>query len=161
MDITEVLLTLAQAAMVIAGFGGVVISFQNRARQWSEWNRIEFRSILDISGLVIFFAMLPVILPALLDLELSWRIAIVSFAIAHAAIIVHYRMSVSADSIPPVFSRVHVIAGLIIVAKLLAGIFGSLGLVQIFYSFGLFWLICIGGWLFYLLALGPAPDEEP
>ncbi len=154
MELTDVLLTFAQAAMVIAGFGGVVIALHDKLDKWSEWDRVQFKSILDISGLVVFFSVLPIVLHSLLSAGMSWRISIVLFALVHAGIIINYRSSVERESIPAVFARAHIVAAVIILSQLISSIVGNQGVTEILYSFGLFWLIGVGGWLFYLLAIG-------
>ena len=154
MELTDVLLTFAQAAMVIAGFGGVVITLHDNTNQWGEWDRVEFRSILEIGGLVIFFSILPIVLQSLLDAGNSWRISILLFAVVHAGIIINYRSSVQRGSIPASFNRIHIIAALIILSQLISGVLGNLGWIQVAHSLGLFWLVMVGGWLFYLLAMG-------
>ena len=154
MELTEVMLTFAQAAMVIAGFGGVVITLQDRTNQWGKWERIEFRSILEVSGVVIFFSVLPIVLQSLLEAELSWKISILLFAIVHGALIIIYRVGVASEDIPAVFKRVHISAGLLILSQLICGVLGNQDLIEIAYSLGLLWLVGVGGWLFYLLALG-------
>jgi hypothetical protein len=37
MELTDVLLIFAQAAMVSAGFGGMVITFHDKLDKWGEW----------------------------------------------------------------------------------------------------------------------------
>ena len=44
MELTDVLLTFAQAAMVIAGFGGVVVTFNDKSDNCGEWDRGKFQS---------------------------------------------------------------------------------------------------------------------
>jgi hypothetical protein len=154
MELYDVLLTFAQAAMVIAGFGGVVITLHDKSNQWNEWDRVEFRSILEIGGLVIFFSILPIVLQSLLDVGNSWRISILLFAVVHASTIINYRLSVDKESIPSSFNRLHIIAAVIILSQLTSGVLGNLGFIQVAHSLGLFWLVMVGGWLFYLLAMG-------
>lgn len=58
MELTDVLLTFAQAAMVIAGFGGVVVTFNDKSDKWGDWDRIQFRSLTRwaCSGLSVWAA---------------------------------------------------------------------------------------------------------
>ncbi len=154
MELTDVLLTFAQAAMVIAGFGGVVVTFNDKSDTWGDWDRIHFRSILDVSGIIIFFSVLPIVLQSLFDAEKSWQISILLFALVHAVTIISYRVSVEPESIPRIFMRIHIVAGAIILSQLVCGALGDQGLIQVTYSLGLFWLVGVGGWLFYLLAVG-------
>jgi hypothetical protein len=160
LELNEVFLTFAQAAMVIAGFGGVVVTLRDRSEHWDEWDRIEFRSILEVSGIIIFFSVMPLLLPTLLDAALSWRISILLFAFIHGATIMTYRLGVDTETIPAIFNWVHLIAGMLILMKIIAGIFASIELIQIVHSVGLVWLLGIGGWLFYLLALGAHSDPH-
>jgi hypothetical protein len=154
MEITEVLLTMAQAALVIAGFGGVVITLHDRSEIWGEWDRIQFRSILDVSGIIIFFSLLPLALQSVLDVATAWRVSIILFAIVHSATIISYRVTVDRQSIPPIFNRIHIVASLVIISQFAVGVTGHQGFIQISHLSGLFWLVAVGGWLFYLLALG-------
>ena len=164
MALSDVLLIFAQAAMVTAGFGGVVVTLRDHSEHWDEWNRIEFRSILEISGIIIFFSMLPLVLTTIVEPVVIWRMSILLFAVVHGGVIVVYRISVDSGSIPPVFNRIHLIAGILIFSQFLAGIFARIEMIQIAYCAGLAWLLGIGGWLFYLLAIGaheaiPEDDE--
>ena len=160
MSITDVLLTFAQAAMVIAGFGGIVITLHERSQQWGEWDRIQFRSILEVSGIVVFFSLLPLVIQSTLDADRSWRVSILLFAAVHAATIISYRLSVKSESVPTVFNRLHAFAGALIILQLISGVLADVGIIQLTYSIGLFWLVGVGGWLFYLLALGRNQSEE-
>ena len=160
MAITDVLLTIAQAAMVIAGFGGVVITLHERSQQWSEWDRIQFRSILEISGIVIFFSLLPLVLQSIFDVDRSWRISILLFAVVHGSTIINYWVSVGSESVPVTFKRLHACAGALIISQLISGALADVGIIQLTHSIGLFWLLGVGGWLFYLLAISPDHSEE-
>ena len=95
-----------------------------------------------------------------LDVNRSWRVSILLFAVVHAATIISYRLSVKSESVPTIFKRLHAIAGTLIILQLISGVMADVGIIQLTYSIGLFWLVGVGGWLFYLLALCRNHSEE-
>jgi hypothetical protein len=62
MEAEGILTTLAEVAIAIAGFSGIVVAFQNRAVDWSEMDKLRFSALLQLSFGCVFFSLVPIVL---------------------------------------------------------------------------------------------------
>ena len=62
MEAEGILTTLAEVAIAIAGFSGIVVALQNRTVDWSETDKLRFSSLLQVSFGCVFFSFLPIVL---------------------------------------------------------------------------------------------------
>ena len=61
MDAEETLLTLAELAVALAGFSGVVTAFQTRGRPWSRFDSGRLWNMLRFALALLFFSLLPLV----------------------------------------------------------------------------------------------------
>ncbi len=59
MEAEDTLLTLAEVAVALAGFSGVVTAFQTRGRPWSRFDSVRLWNLLRFSLALLFFSLLP------------------------------------------------------------------------------------------------------
>lgn len=60
MGITEIFPTIAEIAVAIAGFSAIIVALRkNPIRKWHESDRFNFRMLLQVAALKIFFSILP------------------------------------------------------------------------------------------------------
>ncbi len=62
MEAEGILTTLAEVAIAIAGFSGIVVALQNRTVDWSETDKLRFSALLQVSFASVFFSFVPIVL---------------------------------------------------------------------------------------------------
>jgi hypothetical protein len=62
MEAEGILTTLAEVAIAIAGFSGIVVALQNRTVDWSEADKLRFSVLLQLSFESVFFSFVPIVL---------------------------------------------------------------------------------------------------
>ncbi len=74
MEAEGILTTLAEVAIAIAGFSGIVVALQNRALVWSETDKMRFSMLLQVSFEGVAFSLIPIVLYLMhLSEPLVWR----------------------------------------------------------------------------------------
>jgi hypothetical protein len=87
----EYLIGLAQIALGLAGFTGVVIAFGNRPSEWTDADRTRFFLLLTSSIGAIFNTLLPLSINALgLEAPLLWQVSSLITALCFIAISLFY-----------------------------------------------------------------------
>jgi hypothetical protein len=62
MEAEGILTTLAEVAIAIAGFSGIVVALQNRTVVWSEMDELRFSMLLQVSFGGVLFSFVPIVL---------------------------------------------------------------------------------------------------
>jgi hypothetical protein len=62
MESEGILTTLAEVAIAIAGFSGIVVALQNRTADWSETDKLRFSMLLQVSFVSVAFSFVPIVL---------------------------------------------------------------------------------------------------
>jgi hypothetical protein len=71
---SDVLLTVAQVGLGLAGFGSLVSTFVDPADGWKQFDVVRFRSLIGLSLATLFFALLPFVFFGLgFSESASWR----------------------------------------------------------------------------------------
>ena len=164
MDIEGTLLTLAELAVALAGFAGVVTAFQRRARPWTRHDSMRLWNMLRFALALLFFALLPlawvaadsdpwVICTALLGLTVAGQAGVSSW------------LAITRPPGTQLFVALFLgLGGAIVAAVILLSAAGAL-LEQPFaaYFIGLLWLVLASA-LFFVrlvyLGLADTPAEE-
>jgi hypothetical protein len=91
MNPTDLLTTLAQLGVALAGFSGIVSVLGTRASgEWSSWERTLLAVLLATSGGVILWSLLPLLLLASgLAEGRVWRLSSASWVVAQVAVLSH------------------------------------------------------------------------
>ena len=142
MDAESTLLSLADIAVALAGFAGVVTAFQTRGRPWSHFDTQRLFNMLIFSFALLFFSLLP-----LLWLSAEKQPWVTCSAGLGAAVSIQFLVSTSRVIQRPPGTQVYVaifmaVGGLISAALLWLNTFGLLfqhGFTG--YLMGLFWLV--------------------
>ena len=86
---TETLQTIAEIAIALVGFSGIVAVLGRRSSgRWSLSERIRFRSLLEQSLLVVFLSFLPSLLLRSTSPEAAWRLSNGLCGVAHVVLLV-------------------------------------------------------------------------
>jgi drug/metabolite transporter (DMT)-like permease len=158
----EVLLTVAQIGLGLAGFGSLVSIFVDAEKGWGRMDVVRFRFLIGISLLSVFFSLLPFLfvesaLPEPQVWQLSSSIvALVAVVATGFGFFATYGAFTSEGS--PFWSSVAVVFGVSIIVSQIANALG-LGFEKSFtgYFFGLFLTIDLAGMYFIrmILIMGP------
>ncbi len=62
MEAEGILTALAEVAIAIAGFSGIVVALQIRTVAWSETDKLRFSMLLQVSFECVFFSFVPIVL---------------------------------------------------------------------------------------------------
>jgi len=84
MQSSELLLTIAQIAIGLAGFSAVIVTLNPKPiREWDVTDRLNLRLLVQVSFVVLFFSLLPLILAIPLEVEDSWFYGLWLYGIYH------------------------------------------------------------------------------
>jgi hypothetical protein len=83
----ENLRTIAEIAIAVAGFSGVVVAFRPASRPWTDRERLRFRLLVLQSVVVLFFCFLPLLLAeGRIDERLAGRLSNGALAMAQLSL---------------------------------------------------------------------------
>ena len=83
----ENLRTIAEIAIAVAGFSGVVVAFRPASRPWTDRERLRFRLLVLQSVIVLFFCFLPLLLAeGRIDERLAGRLSNGALAMAQLSL---------------------------------------------------------------------------
>ena len=99
MPYSEDMRTLAEIAIALAGFAGVVLAIRSRrAIRDQKVNQARLRELLVTSFIVVFFAFFPPLMTGVLgDSPWAWRGPMLIFALAHLAALLSFMLAVGKE----------------------------------------------------------------
>jgi hypothetical protein len=135
----DTLVLIAELAVAIAGFSGVVVALEGRGvGEWSATQRFNLRVLLQVSALTIFFSIFPLILERAIEQPVSWRIALWAYGLVHLADIISF-IAIRPPGVVGI-RRVAQLVGLALaIVSLSVAAFGSFLATEIFYLSMLVW----------------------
>ena len=78
MESGDILTTIAEIAIAIAGFSSVIVALSPKPiSQWSPIERFNFRILLQVAAVTVFFSLIPLVLHRALSFDLAWRVALI------------------------------------------------------------------------------------
>jgi hypothetical protein len=163
---SETLRTLAEVAVALTGFTGIVAVLGRRAGgEWSPLELLRLRMLLETSLGVLFLSLLPVLLLTLrLSQETVWRVSNALQGVVHlgGALVLYLRVSRLAPSQWPSEERWLTAAlapvSLAILSVQSGAVFGLLSSYEFFvYLLGLVYLLALAA-LHFVLLLVPHPE---
>ena len=154
MDIgyVDTLHTLAQIAIALIGFSGIVVVFGERtSARWTAEEALRLYALLAPSLTVLFCCFIPILLAALLDRpETVWRIANALLGLAHGANLAGFLINTWKAKITTSQKSLAVFGGLVVASHFFAA-FNLLPLLEFIFIFGLLQQLFIGVHNFLLL----------
>jgi len=147
MQITEITPTLAELAVSLAGFSAVIVALRPQPiASWSAFDRFNFRMLLQVAALTIFFSIFPFGTLTLLDDPLAWQAAALAYGFVHLADLASFVLNM-----PPAARRLNRIAtriGFVIaIAQIALAFLGTTSAIQTMYLATLVWhlgISCLG-----------------
>ena len=122
MQITEIIPTIAELAVAIAGFSAVVVALRRKPlEEWSNYDRFNLRMLLQVGALTVFFSIFPFGALALLDPSQAWKVSIVLYGVVHLVDVSSFAVRMPAGTGP--INRIASLFGIsLALAKIAAGI---------------------------------------
>jgi hypothetical protein len=137
---------------VIAGFSGIIVALDRHpVRTWTRQRRDGLRTLLQVSGVVILFSMVPLILGRRLPEPDLWSWALGAYGVAHLADVLSFMLRHARDT--PVSAKVGARLGLAIaIAQIGVASIATPGTAEMVYLGVLAWHLAISAGSFvYLL----------
>ncbi len=147
--------TLAQIAIGLAGFTGIITTLQDQSGKGNAAVRKARLGDLLLASLgVVFFALLPVLFQGLLATELAaWRLAQWLFVVYHGAIITAFMFAADLSQVTRLEWSVLPPAAVILIAQLATAMGYWSEAIETVYFAALIWFLFIAALAFCLLLL--------
>ncbi len=154
MESNDILTTIAEVAIAIAGFSSIIVALSPRPiGEWSPVERFNFRALLQVAAVVVFFSLIPLVIHRFLSFDVAWRVALLLYGVVHLADVSTFLFRFP-EHLPTVPKITSVIGFSIAVSQLVIGVFGTINLVELIYLVSLLWQLGISFMGFALLIYG-------
>jgi hypothetical protein len=152
--VSENLQTLAEIAVALAGFSGVVIAFGGGIKGLPSFR---LSLLLSLSGEVVFFSLVPLILLMKFDASLTWSIAGASYGLVHLGHVAHsffrYGKYRTSEKRPLLDKALMSIGPILSLTLLYLGLLGSTQDTQFIYGVLLVFVLSVAGSQFFRLLM--------
>lgn len=144
---TDTLTAIAGVAIAIAGFSGVVAALPGQsADNFGPLERLNFRILIQVSALVLFFSILPLILHRAFDPNDAWQFSMIFYGLVHLIDSAYFANRAMNTNAPSRIQKTAPIIGLLIATtQLIVGVYANIILVEVVYLFVLLWHLAIAG----------------
>ena len=167
MEETQTFDTIAELAIALAGFSGIVAVLGNRfSGEWGAAEQVRLRLLLEVSLLVVFLSFLPSLVARVAPSSVAWRVSNGACGIAHLVPLVLFFLrwrrlgwqSPAHEPLRPLLYKVasaaFAMGGLaIILFQLLVAVGLPVVLPSLIYEVSLLWLLLAGAIQFVNLLL--------
>ena len=151
MQSTGLLFTIAQIAVGLAGFSAIIVTLNPRPiREWDDTDRLNLRTLIQLSIYVIFFSLLPPLLSISLDNHLVWLCALWVYGLIHIADASFFLMNLTKD-MPTLFRNSASCGVIVALAQLLIAWQGNDVARETMFVFALIWHLGVVFMAFVLL----------
>ena len=125
---TDTLTAIAGVAIAIAGFSGVVVAMPGRSTgKFGQLERLNFRILLQVSALALFFSILPLILHRAFDTNDVWRYSMFFYGFVHLVDAAYFANKARIAHAPSRIQKVAPIIGLLIATtQLIVGAYAAI-----------------------------------
>lgn len=159
MESGNILTTIAEIAIAIAGFSSVIVALS--PKPFSEWNpidRFNFRILLQVAAVTVFFALFPLVLHRALSIDVAWRAALIVYGVVHLIDVSSFLFRFP-DHLPTIPKITSIIGLSIAILQLAIGAANLTGLIELMYLVGLLWQLAISFMGFALLIYNARTDQ--
>jgi len=151
METFDLLLTMAEVAVGLAGFSAIIVTLNRRPiREWDDTDQLNLRLLIQVSGLTIFFSLLPLLLQIPLSIPDTWLYGLLIYGLIHIIDVSFFLMNVTPET-PPVFRNSARTGFCVAVIQLIVFGVGTTVWQEAVYVFTLFWHLGIVFLAFILL----------
>ena len=151
MESSDLLLTVSQLAIGLAGFSAIIVSLNSRPiREWDETDRLNLRLLIQVSFVALFFSLLPFLLAVSLESERVWFYGLWIYGVIHLVDVSTFLFRMTADS--AALFRVSGFVGLVIaVSQVAVAALGAPSMQETLYVGTLVWHLYVVFMAFVLL----------
>ncbi len=154
MQSTDVLLTIAEIAVALAGFSAIVVMLNSKPiREWDDTDRLNLRALVQLSAIIIVFALLPFILNVSIKEPELWTYALWAYGGLHILDVSNFMFRMTSQT-PNVFRNAAVCGIVIAVTQVVVAWIGSATFKETMYLSTLLWHLGITFMAFILLLYG-------
>jgi len=139
MQSTDLMFTIAQIAVGLAGFSAIIVTLNPRPiREWDETDRLNLRLLIQISIYVIFFSLLPALLSIPLEPHSVWLYALWAYGLVHIADVSFFLMNLTKE-MPSLFRTAAICGACVAIAQVGIAWQGSDTARETMFVFSLIW----------------------
>lgn len=163
MDTSNLLLTISQLAVGLAGFSAIIVTLNPRPiREWGSTDRLNLRLLVQVSFVVLFFSLFPFLLGIVFPPERVWLYGLWVYGVLHLIDVSSFLVGMTPET--PMIFRVTAICGVIIaLSQLVAAAFGGAIAREVIYAGTLVWhlYVVFMGFVLLLYQLRKFPSNTP
>jgi len=143
----DTLTAFAGIAIAITGFSGVVVALPGKtSEKFTELERLNFRILLQVSSLALFFSLFPLVLFPAFGTDLGWQIAMLVYGVSHLVDTAYFSLKTSHVITRSATQRLAPIIGVAIaISQLAVGALGPTQIIESLYFFTLLWHLAVAG----------------
>ena len=139
MDSADLLLTVSQLAIGLAGFSAIIVTLNPQPiREWDATDRLNLRLLVQVSFVTLFFALLPFLLAVSLEAEAVWLYGLWLYGVLHLVDVSTFLFRMTNET-PTIFRVTAVVGFLVAVLQIAIAITGSPTMQETVYVATLVW----------------------
>jgi hypothetical protein len=139
MNSADLLLTVSQVAIGLAGFSAIVVTLNPRPiREWNVTDRLSLRVLVQVSFVVLFFSLFPFVLAITLSPADVWFYSLWVYGVLHLVDVISFNVSMTPEThnVFRVTARIGIFVAL---AQIVINVIGDVGLRETAYIVTLVW----------------------
>ena len=154
METSSIITTIAEIAIALVGFSAIVVVLNPKPiREWHASDQFNFRVLVQLAAIVVFFAILPFGTNLMFDEFLAWKYALLAYGTFHI-----FDLSTFVFEFPPgalLINRVLTCGGFFVaILQILISFIGSTSTIEATYLLGLVWHLIVAFISFVILVYG-------
>jgi len=139
METSDFLLTISQLAIGLAGFSAVIVTLNPKPiREWDITDRLNLRLLVQVSFVVLFFALFPFLLGIPFSLDRVWLIGLWVYGSLHLADVVSFLVGMTEET-PTIFRATAYCGVVVALFQLGVALLGDSALRELMYVGTLVW----------------------
>jgi hypothetical protein len=159
MQASDIIPTIAELAIGIAGFSAIIVVLSPKPiRAWRQVDQHNFRGLLQITAVTIFFCFLPFIVDTVVGDGSVWKISLLIYAAYHVVDLATFTFQFPKEA--GLVNRVMLFLGYVVaIIQIVFGLAGSAQSMEAVYLVALIWHLSVSFTAFVLLILNSRNDE--
>ena len=139
METSSLLLTVSQLAVGLAGFSAVIVTLNPRPiKEWDVTDRLNLRSLVQVSFVVLFFSLFPFLLGISLSDEQVWLYGLWLYGVLHFVDVLSFLIKQTSET--PTIMRYIAYGGVVIaIGQVIVAWQGNDNLRELIYAATLVW----------------------
>jgi hypothetical protein len=151
MQASEIIPTIAEIAVGIAGFSAIIVVLSPKPiRSWRQVDQLNFRGLLQVAAVTIVFSFLPFAIDTIAANDRVWKISLLIYATYHVIDLATFTFRFPKDA--GLLNRLMLAIGYSVAgAQLYFGLTGSQQMMEFIYLVALIWHLSVSFLMFVLL----------